>query len=302
MINRHPVVAVSKRTGQVLAVGVDARRMLDRAPAEIILMPTLRASRRRSRSTRLFVVLSAAMGLLSVLTAQPWASGTRGAAKSAIAPATSALSAWGGQVDRFTAMFGNSAQLRADNARLRAADEQLRAELLRLNAVSKENAALRQALDFERSSGYHTVAAQVVTRGADGFSLTMEIDRGTAGGVQPGMVVVTGAGLLGRIEEAGPRYAIVRTLADPWSRVDVSLVNANLQGTVSGGASPLRIALQNPGRVAVASGDWALTNGADRTFPPGLVVGELAGADRLAWVNDPRGVTFVLVITDFRPS
>jgi len=296
------VVAVSKRTGQVLAVGADARRMLDRAPADIILMPTLRARRRRSRSTRLFIALSAATILLSALSGQSWASGARDAARSQLAEVTSAMAALSDQVDRFTSVFGNTAQLSADNARLRAADEQLRAQLLQLDVVSKENAALRLALDFERSSGYHTVAAQVVARGPDGFSLTMEIDRGTAAGVRPGMVVVTGAGLLGRIKEAGPRYAIVQTLADPWSRVDVSLINSNLQGTVSGGTGSLRIAIHNPEGVAVASGDWALTNGADGMYPRGLAVGELSGADRVAWVNDPPSVTFVLVITDFQPS
>jgi rod shape-determining protein MreC len=302
LINRHPVVAVSKRSGQVLAVGADARRMLDRVPADIIRMPTLRNRRRRARSTRLFAALSATMVLLSVASEQPWAFGARDAARSRLAQVTSAMSALGDQVDRFTTIFGNTAQLQAENARLRTADEQLRAQLLQLNAVAKENAALRLALDFERPSGYHTVAAQVVARGPDGFSLTMQIDRGTAAGVRPGMVVVTGAGLLGRITEAGSRYAIVQTLADPWSRVDVTLVNSNLQATVSGGTTTLRIAIQNPAGVAVANGDWALTNGSDGTYPRGLVVGELSHADRVAWVNDPPSVTFVLVITDYQPS
>ena len=293
---------MSKRTGQVLAVGADARRMLDRAPAEIVLMPTLRARKRRSKSTRLFLALAVSMVLLALLSEQPSAYSARGAARSTLAQVTSAMTGWSAQVDRFTSMFGTSAQLRADNARLRAADEALRAQLLQLDAVAKENAALRLALDFERTSGYHMVAAQVVARGPDGFSLTMEIDRGTAAGILPGMVVVTGAGLLGRIKEAGPRYAIVQTLADPWSRADVTLVNSNLQGTVSGGTTSLRIAIQNPEGIAVANGDWALTNGTDGTYPRGVVVGELTGPDRLAWVNDPSTVTFVMVITDFQPS
>jgi rod shape-determining protein MreC len=242
------------------------------------------------------------MVLLTVLTAQPWASGARGAAKSALTPVAGVAMSWVAQIDRWTSMFGSNAQLRASNQRLQAADEQLRAQLLQLDGVSKENAALRQALRFEQSTGYHMVAAGVVGRDPDGFSSAMEIDRGTADGVRAGMVVVTGAGLLGRVKEAGPRYAIVQTLADPWAHVDVELVNANLQGTVAGGPAPLRLALRNPTFVAVATGDWALTSGADGTYPHGLVVGELTAADRLAWVNVPSRVTFVLVITDFQPS
>lgn len=295
------MVAVSRRTGQVLAVGADARRMLNRAPAEIVLMPTLRA-RRRSRSPRLFLALCAAMVALSVLSAQTWAAGARGAAKSALSPVEGVVTSWVMSAEGFTSMFGNTAQLRADNQRLRAADEQLRAQLLQLTEVSKENAALRQALGFVQSSGYHMVAAGVVGRDPDGLSSSFEVDRGTIDGVNAGMVVVTGAGLLGKVKEAGARYAIVETLADPWARVDVELVNANLQGTVSGGIIPLRLQVQNPAGVAVANGDWAITSGADGEYPHGLVVGEVTGGGRLAWVNAPNAVTVVLVITDFRPS
>lgn len=295
------MVAVSRRTGQVLAVGADARRMLDRVPAEIILMPTLRA-RRRSPSTPLFIALCASMAVLTALTAQPWAAGARGAAKGALSPVAAAVTSVVGQVDRFTSLFGNNAQLHAEDQRLRTADEELRAQLLQLNGVSKENAELRQALGFEQSSGFRAVAARVVGRDPDGFSSTLEIDRGTADGLRVGMVVVTGAGLLGRVKEAGPRYAIVQTLADPWARVDVELVNANLQGTVSGGTLPLRLAVRNPAGVAVATGDWAITSGAGGTYPHGLVVGEVTAPDRLAWVNSPDRVTLVLVLTDFRPS
>ena len=313
-----PVVAVSKRTGQVLAEGADARRMLGRTSADIVLMPGLHGIGRHPRpqpvapptpsmSGGMFLTLCAAMVLLSVITAQPWASGPVGVAKSALAPIQGGLTAAGEQVDRVTSFFGDASTLRTENQQLRAADEQLRRQVLELGEVAKENAALRQALDFERTSGFHLVAAQVVGRGADGFSRTLEVDRGTADGVKAGMVVVTGAGLLGRIDHAGPHYAILKTLAEPGSRVDVVLVNANLQGTMQ----QLRIDVPNPSGVAVSKGDWVLTSDAGHAYPPRLVVGEVASVTQsagtsdvadLAWVNDPAKVTFVLVITDFTPS
>src|SRR3981081_2392913 len=42
VLNEPSVVAVSKRTGQVLAVGTEARRMLGRTPADIVAMRPLR--------------------------------------------------------------------------------------------------------------------------------------------------------------------------------------------------------------------------------------------------------------------
>jgi rod shape-determining protein MreC len=333
MIAAHEtsVVAVSKRTGQVLAAGADARRMLVRARADIVLMPTLDMSRpltigphprprpvvmqpkRHSRSGGLFVVLCAAMAALSLLSQQSWASGAADAARSALAPAEGALVSAGARLDRGASMFGDVSALRAENERLRAADEQLRSQVLALSEAARENDALRQALDFERSSGFRTRAAQVVGRGPDGFSPTMVLDRGTADGVHAGMVVVTGAGLLGRIDHAGPHTSTVRTLADSSIPVPVVLVNANLQATVVGGGSDqLRIDVPNRAAGAVTKGDWVLTSDAGSNYPPGLVVGEVANVTRgtppaadhadVAWVNDPARIDFVLVITDFSPS
>jgi rod shape-determining protein MreC len=181
-----------------------------------------------------------------------------------------------------------------------------------LTAAAKENASLRQALDFERSFGHRMVAAQVVGRGPDGFSRTLEIDRGTADGVKAGMIVTTGAGLVGRVQEAGPHGAIVQTLADPQSRVNVFLSASGLQGTVTGGPAALQLEIDHSLGTAASSGEWALTSGVGGGYPRGLVVGELASVTHrdsatsdqalVAWVNDPAAISLVLVITDFAPS
>src|SRR5438067_4760619 len=42
VLNEPSVVAVSKRTGQVLSVGTEARRMLGRTPADIVAMRPMR--------------------------------------------------------------------------------------------------------------------------------------------------------------------------------------------------------------------------------------------------------------------
>lgn len=269
-------------------------------------------ARRPSRSTGLFFTLCAAMLLLAMLSQQPWAAGPRGAAKSALAPLEEGMTSLAAQADRVTSMFGEVSALRAENQRLRAADEQLRRQIIELQAAAQENAQLRQALDFEKSSGHKLVAAAIVGRGPDGFSRTMEVDRGTSDGVRPGMVVVTGAGLLGRITEAGPHTAIVQTLADPQTRVNVFLSKSNLEGTVTGGANALQLEIQHSLGVVPSSGEWALTSGVGGSYPRGLVVGEVANVARhdtsttdtaqLAWVNDPSSQTFVLVITDFTPA
>jgi len=269
-------------------------------------------AKRQSRPHGLFLVLCAAMLLLAMLSQHSWASGARGVAKSALAPAEQAMTSAAAQVGRVASGFGDVSSLRAENARLRAADEALRRQVVELNAAAKENAALRQALDFQKASSHHVVAAEIIGAGPDGFSRAMEVDRGTADGVRPGMVVVTGAGLLGRVLEAGPHAAIVQTLADPQSRVNVYLSTSNLQGTLSGGQTALQLELQHTLGVVASNGEWALTSGVGGAYPRGLVVGEVASVTRrdaattdhaqVAWVNDPSSLSFVLVVTDFQPS
>jgi rod shape-determining protein MreC len=126
------------------------------------------------------------------------------------------------------------------------------------------------------------------------------------------MVVTTAAGLVGRVTEAGPHGAIVQTLADPQSRVNVFLSQSALQGTVTGGPTALQLEIEHSLGITAASGEWALTSGVGGGYPRGLVVGELASVTRrdsstsdealLAWVNDPASLSLMLVITDFVPS
>ena len=268
--------------------------------------------RSQSRSTGLFLILCASMLVLAMVSEQSWAAGVRGVAKSALAPLESAMTQVAANVDRVTAGFGDVSALRTENQRLKAADEALRRQIVELNAAAKENATLRQGLDFERSFGHRMVAAQVVGRGPDGFSRTLQIDRGTADGVQAGMIVTTGAGLVGRVREAGPHGAIVQTLGDPQSRVNVFLSKSGLQGTVTGGPAALQVEVEHSLGMTAVSGEWALTSGVGGGYPRGLVVGELASITHrpsstsdqalVAWVNDPASISLVLVITDFVPS
>ncbi len=268
--------------------------------------------RTRPRSTGLFLTLCASMLLLAMITQQPWAAGLRGEAKALLEPLESAMTAVSDRVSEITAGFWDVAGLRAQNQRLADENAALRRQVVELQAAGLDNAALRQALDFERSYGHATVPAQVVGRGPDGFSASLEIDRGLADGVRPGMVVVTGAGLVGRVGEAGQHAAVVQTLADPESRVNAFLSKSGLEGTVTGGPNAFTMDIDPRFGAAPATGEYAITSGVGGGYPRGLLIGQLTSVDHhdaatldhasVAWVNDPAAIGFVLVITDFTGS
>ena len=267
--------------------------------------------RTRPRSTRLFLALFAAMLVVALVSRQSWAAGPRDLARSALAPVEAGMTALAGDAGRLFSVMGDISSLRAENDRLRADDLALRREVVELNAAAQENASLREALALERSSGHSMLAAQVIGRGPDGFSRTLEIDRGTADGVRAGMVVVTAAGLLGRLSEAGPHASIVQTIVEASSRVDVYLSRSNLEGSVTAVSGTLQLHIDAPIGGTASRGEWALTSGIGGAYPRGLVVGEVANLSgspsgstetaELAWINDPSSVSLVLVITDFAP-
>ncbi len=257
--------------------------------------------RARSRSTGRFLVLVAAMLALAVLSQQSWAAGVRGQMMSLAAT-----------VERATAVFGDIASLRDQNQKLTAENQDLKRQLAELNAAAYDNNELRKALDFQRSFGHRTVVTQVIGRGPDAFSRTLQIDRGSDDGVQAGMIVVSGAGLVGRVRETGPHGAIVQTLADPQSRANVFLSGSGLQGTVIGGPGALQVQIQHHVGSAPAKGEWAITSGIGGGYPRGLVVGAVVNVTHsdsatvdgalVDWVNNPATLTLVIVVTDFTPA
>jgi len=252
------------------------------------------------------------MLVLAVISQQSWAAGVRGTAKSALAPLEAQMMSIASAVEHGSAVFGDIASLRAQNQRLSAENQYLKRQVAELNAAALDNKELRLALDFQRAFGHRTVVAEVVGRGPDAFSRTLQIDRGTDDGVRTGMTVVSGAGLVGRVREAGPHGAIVQTLADPQSRANVFLSGSGLQGTVVGGPVSLQLQLEHRLGAVASKGEWAITSGVGGGYPRGLVVGDLSSVSHsdaatvdtalVDWANDPAMLSLVIVVTDFTPS
>jgi rod shape-determining protein MreC len=252
------------------------------------------------------------MVVLILLTQLPGAAGPRGYLKGAVAPlavVTSGLLDWpGGGLT----VLRDAGRLRADDDRLTAENASLRRQVAELQAQGAENAELRKALDFQKAYGRHPLAAQVIGRAPDGLTRSLTIARGRADGLAVGMVVVSGAGLVGRISEVGERSAAVKTLVDAESRVNAYTSKSGLEGTVIGEGGPLAMeVLPKPG-VVVTPGEWALTSGIGGLFPRGILVGQVAQFHRrdsatleqadLAPAVDFGAVSLVLVLTDFRSA
>jgi rod shape-determining protein MreC len=272
----------------------------------------VRQGRAQTRSTGFFVTAAMLAVGAVLLTQLPFMTGPRAALRGTLAPVEAGATAVEGALAGAGSVFGDISTLRGENRRLAADNARLRAQAAQLQAQGAENDALRRALAFQRSFGHRMVTAAVIGRGPDAFTRSLTIDRGGADGVRSGMVVVTGAGLVGRVREAGPHSATVQTVADPLIRVNAYLVQSTLEGTVSGGSGPLRMDVLPRPDAAATLGEWALTSGLGASYPRGIPIGQVTRYNRndaatsslaeLAWANDLATLDVVMVVTDFMPQ
>ena len=204
------------------------------------------------------------------------------------------------------------ATLRADNLRLEAEVARLERELIGVREQAAEAEVLAGLLGYARTrpeSRY--VAARVIGQDISPFIRSVWIDRGSDGGLQQGMPVVTERGLVGRVVEAFPTAARVQLITDPQSSVNVRLQDSRGDGiTVAQPNGELWMDQVNQG-VQITAGELVLTSGLGGGYPPDITVGQVASVRARDYelfqqaVLQP-GVDFedleiVLVITSFQP-
>lgn len=268
--------------------------------------------RTQSRSSGAFLATAAALLALVLLSQLPVAAGPRGYAKGALTPATVATTGLLDWAQGGLQVVTDASRLAADDRRLSAQNAALRRQVAELQAAAQENADLRRALDFQKTFGHRTLTAGVIGRAPDGLTSSVTIDRGSAEGVAAGMVVVSGAGLVGRVTEVSRDTAAVETLVDASSRVNAYTSGSGLEGTVVGEGGPLSMQVIPAPGVLVTPGEWVLTSGIGGLFPRGILVGQVAQFHRrdsatvevadLAPAVDFGSVSTVLVVLDFRPA
>ena len=135
------------------------------------------------------------------------------------------------------------------------------------------NARLQKLLDFKDSSGYPTITGRIIGKDPSLWFRTVIIDRGLSDGVDNGMPVVTGDGIVGQIYAASANYSKVLLSIAPSSALDVLLQDSRVRGILKGTGSNryrLEYILKT---VEVAEGDHVVTAGYGGMFPTGLPVG-----------------------------
>ena len=89
--------------------------------------------------------------------------------------------------------------LEEENRILRSRLEALLAHEETHRELFRENARLRELLEFRAKAGWKVMPAEVIGRELGPWSRGLLLDKGSEQGIHPGMAVITSVGLIGRI-------------------------------------------------------------------------------------------------------
>ena len=170
----------------------------------------------------------------------------------------------------------------------------LQASLLeaRYKETLEENNRLRHLLELKGNLPFHSIAARVTARDAQGWTQSIWINRGLKDRVAPDSPVVAvepdglgGAsvmkGLVGRVLECGSSSSKVLLISDPLSSVAVSIPRVQEQGLAQGQGSMLTVEYLELTSGA-QEGDEVVTSGLGGIFPAGIPVGILTHLEAYA--------------------
>ncbi|HEX5367390.1 MAG TPA: rod shape-determining protein MreC [Acidimicrobiales bacterium] len=170
-------------------------------------------------------------------------------------------------------------EVRRENDRLRERLAGVDSARIARSDAERQLAELSASLELPFAGDSPQVTARVVSGPRSNFSHAIEIDKGTDDGIAVGMPVVTGGGLVGRVDQATADSARVEVLSDPEFRVGVRLATTGALGTARGQGDdePLVVDSSISPSTKVPRGTGVVTSGVDRSaFPPGVPVGTVA--------------------------
>jgi rod shape-determining protein MreC len=189
----------------------------------------------------------------------------------------------------------------AENERLREENRRLLAWQTQAVRLGVENRSLRTMLEMPDPPPAASLAtARIVADAASPFVHTRLIDIGAPAGIQPGMAVLTPAGMIGRVIAVGDRSSRVLLLTDLNSKVPVIVEGSGDQALLAGdnSAEPkLEFLPLNP-RFQI--GDRVITSGRGGVLPPGLMIGQISRIEGIRVAVRPAvdwdAVDFVAVL------
>jgi rod shape-determining protein MreC len=171
---------------------------------------------------------------------------------------------------------------------LRKQNTKLRLNLLTLGNSQRELTKLHETLQLAGLGNYRIVPAQVMSIGAaEGFGSTILLDVGSDDGIKVNMSVISGNGMIGRVQSTTAHTSTVVLLTDASSNLGARIAGSGEIGFLSGRGlnDSMRLTFIDP-KAKVVVGDRLVSYGVSGgIFSPGLPIGVVTKVETMVGSN-----------------
>ena len=173
--------------------------------------------------------------------------------------------------------------LAAENARLRDEIANMEDVARQAESTSRENQRLRRMNNLlANNESWVVVDAYIIGWNTTDWNSTLTINRGTNAGINENMCATTENGqVVGLVTEAGPNYAVIKTVLDSTLEISGTISVSGYNGMVSGGyidGHEMLLKMEYlPSSAIIRNTDQVVTSGST-VYPRGLIIGDVVDA------------------------
>jgi rod shape-determining protein MreC len=167
-----------------------------------------------------------------------------------------------------------------ENRNLTKKIDAMKSQLILYQEGYHEAQRLRNLLVLKNDYNFNFVAARVIGRQQVALSKIILINKGTAHGLNAGMPVMAGPGLVGRVVDASWHAARVLPLIDETSNIDAIVQRTRIQGIIHGAGFHGCVLKYISKTQDVQVGDVIVSSGIGGVFPKGRMIGQVSHIDR----------------------
>lgn len=168
------------------------------------------------------------------------------------------------------------ANLRAENARLKAENQRLMHWQTVARRLDAENTVLHEQLNVVPDPDATFITARVIGDLGSAFGHSMMLNSGSRDGVRKGQAVLAGETLVGYIAEVGERSARLLLLTDINAKIPVMMELSRSRAILTGDNKDRPKLNYLAGNPTVAVGERVVTSSSGAAFPPGIPIGVVA--------------------------
>ena len=184
--------------------------------------------------------------------------------------------------------LGRLAHYFANQERLLRENQELQQKVLEQAAAAQESRLLRaeqeHLMGMAPGRGRYADAgtlAQVLYTARNPFTRKFVIDKGITHGLQAGMPVIDGSGVVGQVTNVATFTSEVTLVTEKDQSIPVMVVRNGLRAIAVGSGKDGSIDVPfMPVSADIQNGDLFVTSGIDGTYPPGLLVARVTSVEK----------------------